>query len=84
MRDEALPCADIITPNLFEVEQLTGHTCATLDGVKQAIRELQALGPRTVLLTSVRTSDTPDDALDMAWAADRNSIACARRCCRSR
>jgi pyridoxine kinase len=65
MRNKALPHADIITPNRFEVEQLTGHTCATLDGVKQAIRELQALGPRTVLVTSVRTSDTPDDALDM-------------------
>jgi pyridoxine kinase len=65
MRSEALPCADIITPNRFEVEQLVGHTCATLDGVKQAIRELQALGPRTVLVTSVRTSDTPDNALDM-------------------
>jgi pyridoxine kinase len=44
---------------------LVGHTCATLDGVKQAIRELQTLGPRTVLVTSVRTSDTPDNALDM-------------------
>ena len=65
MRSEALPCADIITPNRFEVEQLVGHTCATLDGVKQAIRELQTLGPRTVLVTSVRTSDTPDNALDM-------------------
>jgi len=65
MRDHALPQADIITPNRFEVEQLVGHTCATLAGVKQAIAELQALGPRTVLVTSVRTDDTPDDALDM-------------------
>jgi pyridoxine kinase len=65
MRDRALPQADIITPNRFEVEQLVGHTCATLAGVKQAIAELQALGPRTVLVTSVRTDDTPDDALDM-------------------
>jgi pyridoxine kinase len=65
MRDRALPQADIITPNRFEVEQLVGHTCATLAGVKQAITELQALGPRTVLVTSVRTNDTPDEALDM-------------------
>ena len=65
MRTEALPRADIITPNRFEVEQLTGHACTTRDNVKQAIRALQALGPRTVLVTSVRTSDTPDDALDM-------------------
>jgi pyridoxine kinase len=65
MRDRALPRADIITPNRFEVEQLVGHTCATLAGVKQAIGELQALGPRTVLVTSVRTDDTPEGALDM-------------------
>jgi len=65
MRDQALPQADIITPNRFEVEQLVGHACATLAGVKQAIAALQALGPRTVLVTSVRTDDTPDAALDM-------------------
>jgi pyridoxine kinase len=65
MRDEALPRANIITPNRFEVEQLVGHACATQDNVKQAIRELQALGPRTVLVTSVRTRETPDDCLDM-------------------
>src|SRR5262249_24452933 len=65
MHNEALPCADIITPNRFEVEQLVGHTCATLEDVKQAIVELQAIGPRTVLVTSVRTRDTPDDAIDM-------------------
>ena len=70
MRTEALPRADVITPNRFEVEQLVGHTCATLDDVKQAITELQAIGPRTVLVTSVRTNDTPDDALDMVVGAD--------------
>jgi pyridoxine kinase len=65
MRDRALKQADIITPNRFEVEQLVGHSCSTLADVKQAITELQALGPRIVLVTSVRTDDTPDEALDM-------------------
>jgi pyridoxine kinase len=37
--------------------------------VKQAIVELQAIGPRTVLVTSVRTNDTPNDALDMVVGA---------------
>ena len=69
MRNQALPCADIITPNRFEVEQLVGHSCATLEDVKQAIVELQAIGPRTVLVTSVRTNDTPNDALDMVVGA---------------
>src|SRR5262249_53769567 len=72
MRDQALPRADIITPNRFEVDHLTGHPCTSLADVKQAIRALQALGPRTVLVTSVRTSDTPDQALDMIVGEGEN------------
>lgn len=65
MRDQALRRADIVTPNRFEVEQLTGHDCATLADAKAAVAALQAMGPRTVLVTSLRTDDTPDDAIDM-------------------
>ncbi|MCW3477623.1 pyridoxal kinase PdxY [Limobrevibacterium gyesilva] len=65
MRDQALAAADIATPNLFELRLLTGLPCDTLHGVKAAIAKLQALGPRTVMVTSVRTEDTPADAMDM-------------------
>jgi pyridoxine kinase len=65
MRAEALPAADIATPNLFELRMLTGLPCDSLAGVKQAIAALHALGPRVVLVTSVRTEDTPADAIDM-------------------
>ena len=65
IRDHALPAADITTPNLFELRQLTGLPCDTLAGIKQAAAQLHALGPRTVLVTSVRTEQTPDDAIDM-------------------
>jgi pyridoxine kinase len=68
MRDRALPLADIATPNLFELRHLTGMPCDTLEGVKQAIARLQASGPRIVLVTSLRTEDTPDDAMDLIAA----------------
>lgn len=68
MRDRIVPAADILTPNLFELRNLTGLPCDTLAGVKAAVTALQARGPRRVLVTSLRTPETPDDALDMLAA----------------
>ncbi len=69
MRDTALPQADIATPNAFELRQLTGLADTTLAEAKAAITALQqrmhAGGPRCVLLTSLRTAETPADSLDM-------------------
>jgi pyridoxine kinase len=69
LRDHALPAADLATPNLFELEQLTGQGARTLAAAKQAIGRLQAGmragGPRSVLVTSLRTDATPADAIDM-------------------
>jgi pyridoxine kinase len=69
MRDQSLPAADLATPNLFELEHLTGQGARTLEAAKQAITRLQAgmraAGPRGVLLTSLRTEATPADAIDM-------------------
>jgi pyridoxine kinase len=65
MRDRALPLADIATPNRFELEHLTGIACTTLAATKEAIGRIQALGPRTVLVTSLHTEQTPPDAIDM-------------------
>ncbi len=73
MRDQAVPAADIVTPNLFELEYLSGQECRTLDATKTAIAALQARGPRIVLVTSSRTETTPDDAIDML-AADGGEV----------
>ena len=65
IRDQAMPAADIATPNLFELRLLTGMTVTTLAQAKRAVAALHALGPRVVLLTSLRTEETPADAMDM-------------------
>src|SRR3712207_1661647 len=63
MRDHALPAADIITPNHFELDYLTGAASQTLAGVKDAVVAVQGLGPRIVLVTSLHTRETPEDCI---------------------
>ncbi|HSP25472.1 MAG TPA: pyridoxal kinase PdxY [Saliniramus sp.] len=65
MKDQAVPAADIITPNQFELEFLSGLETRTLDAAKEAVTRVQATGPRAVLVTSLHTTDTPPDAIDM-------------------
>ena len=72
LRDRAVPAADLLTPNRFEAERLTGLPVATLAEARVAAAALEAAmrpaGPRVVLLTSLRTETTPADAIDMLAA----------------
>jgi pyridoxine kinase len=65
MREIAVPAADIVTPNHYELDALSGCTTRTLAEVTEAVAAVQALGPRVVLTTSLVTDDTPDDAVDL-------------------
>jgi pyridoxine kinase len=69
LRDHVVPAADIVTPNQFELEFLTGGEASTVDDVVAAARRLQESGPATVLVTSVLTTDTPADTIQMLCAA---------------
>lgn len=51
-RDRAIGMADIITPNLFELEWLTGHPVRTLAEGASAAAGLRKRGPDIVLVTS--------------------------------
>src|SRR5689334_10141670 len=62
----AVPAADIVTPNHFELEQITGHTVRSIPDALAAIDALRKLGPKTVLVTSLLTDETPADAIDLA------------------
>jgi len=64
-RDRALALADIVTPNPFELEYLTGRKVGSVADALGAARALQAMGPRTVLLTSLDRDDGPGDAIEM-------------------
>lgn len=65
MRERAVPAADVVTPNQFEIEYLTGIEIANRDDARRAIAALHAMGPRIILVTSVKTDDTPEDAVDL-------------------
>jgi len=65
MREKAVPAADIITPNQFELDYLSGLTTETLSDVKRAVTAVQQLGPKAVLVTSVETKETPADSIDL-------------------
>lgn len=77
MRDEVVPAADIITPNQFELEFLSGMTIGTLTEAKQAVANLQGAGPRVVLVTSLHVNGTPSDAIDLL-AGEGGSFWCVR------
>ncbi|MCZ8259670.1 MAG: pyridoxal kinase PdxY [Beijerinckiaceae bacterium] len=65
MRDRAVPSADIVTPNLFELEYLAGRSINSVPDLQEALLRLHARGPRLVLVTSLATQETPAEALDL-------------------
>ncbi|GHU97726.1 pyridoxal kinase PdxY [Spirochaetia bacterium] len=58
-RNEVIPLADILTPNQFELEALTGINAASLPDARRAIDALHRRGPRVVLVTSYRGDGVP-------------------------
>ncbi|SIQ25236.1 pyridoxal kinase PdxY [Bosea sp. TND4EK4] len=69
MREQAVPAADIVTPNQFELELLTDIGVTSLADAHRAVEALRDAGPKVVMVTSLVTEETPDDAIDL-MAAD--------------
>jgi pyridoxine kinase len=72
-REKIVPLADIVTPNQFELECLTGIGTTALTDARKAIDQLHRLGPKVVLVTSFRGDDSPADYLDML-ASDGSAV----------
>jgi pyridoxine kinase len=70
MRDKALPAADVIAPNQFELVYLSGSESRTLAQAFVAIDALHARGPRVILVTSLHTTTTPEDAIDLVVSGE--------------
>jgi pyridoxine kinase len=65
MRERALPAAGVVTPNHFELDRLVERETHDLAAIIEAVNDIHARGPRTVLVTSVRSDATPADSLDV-------------------
>jgi len=70
MKSKAVPAADVITPNQFELNYLSGQQSRSLADALGAVKAMQERGPRVVLVTSLHTDDTPADAIDMLACDD--------------
>jgi pyridoxine kinase len=64
-RDRALPAADLLTPNQFELEYLSGIKVRSMADAEKACDALHEKGPSIILITSLRVAGTPRDALDV-------------------
>jgi hydroxymethylpyrimidine/phosphomethylpyrimidine kinase len=61
---EALPLAEVVTPNLHEAAALAGMTVTTEADMEEAARRIGKLGPRHVL---VKGGHLPGAATDLLW-----------------
>ena len=60
IREQVVPVADVLTPNQFELGFLTGTEPSTLEEVLESADLARAMGPRTILVTSVETGSGPE------------------------
>ena len=77
MKAKAVPAADVITPNQFELDYLSGRQSTTLAQLCDAVTAVHDLGSGVILVTSVHTDETPPDAVDLI-ASDRTRRFCLR------
>jgi hydroxymethylpyrimidine/phosphomethylpyrimidine kinase len=66
LRDELLPLATLVTPNLREAAALSGLDVSDIAGMRQAAERIADLGPRAVLVKGGHLSGT---AVDILFAA---------------
>ncbi len=73
LRDSVMPHADILTPNQFELDYLSGLTVRREADLLEAVARLRERGPATVLVTSVLTDATPGGSIQMACVSDEGA-----------
>jgi pyridoxine kinase len=70
LRDQVVPAADVITPNQFELGYLTGTEPSTLESTLESADRARAMGPSTVLVTSVERPDRDPSTIEMLAVDD--------------
>lgn len=68
LRDRVVPHADLITPNQFELGYLTDTSPHTLEETLESVDAARAMGPSTILVTSVQRPDAAPHTLEMVAA----------------
>jgi pyridoxine kinase len=73
LRERVVPVADIITPNQFELGFLTDTEPDTLESTLASVDLAHAMGPRTVLVTSVERPDREEGTIEMLAADEQGA-----------
>jgi pyridoxine kinase len=73
-KNELVPLADIITPNQFELEALTGIETQDIDNARRAIDIIHEKGPGIVLVTSYHDGKTGDERRIGMLASDKSGV----------
>ncbi len=71
LRQKVVPAADLITPNQFELGFLTGTEPGDIESTLASVDAARAMGPSTILVTSVERPDREEGTIEML-AADEN------------
>lgn len=61
VRDELLPIATVVTPNLYEAEILTGTSVQSQEQMEEAARAIRSMGPSVVVVKGGHLDGTPVD-----------------------
>ena len=65
IREKVVPVADLITPNQFELGFLTDTSPGSLESTLESADLARAMGPSSVLVTSVERPDADADTIEM-------------------
>jgi len=68
LRNELLPRATLLTPNIPEAEVLTGTSIQTLGDAREAAEAILRMGPRAVL---IKGGHLKGDSVDLLWDGKR-------------
>ena len=69
-RDQAVPQADIVTPNAFELAYLTGRSIDSLEDALAGAAQVRQSGPSLVVVTSLELPDAADQIVVLADTAE--------------
>ena len=73
IKEVAVPAANIITPNQFELEFLTGVEIGDLEDALEAADRARRLGPESVLTTSLRRRDAAAGTIEMLVVSEEGA-----------
>ena len=62
LREEILPLADVLTPNIFEAQILAGDEIESVEDMMAAAKKLGSLGPKSVLIKGGALNENPTAA----------------------